>query len=80
MRKNMNSSATMTIVKMLESLPEQFQDRVVEHLREFIGDMRDEALWEESLSQTQEKLANFAQQARREIAEGKATPMDFEKL
>ena len=71
----MNSTATMTIVKMLEALPEQFQDRVVEHLRDFIEDIRDEARWDESFSQTQEKLATLAQQARRETAEGKAIPI-----
>ena len=31
--KPMASEATMTIIKMLETLPEQAQDRVVEHLR-----------------------------------------------
>ena len=65
---------------MLEALPEQFQDRVVEHLRDFIEDMADEAQWDESFSQTQEKLAKFAQQARIATAKGKAVPMDFEKL
>ena len=76
----MHSPATITIVKMLEALPEQFQDRVVEHLRDFIEDMADEARWDESFSHTQEKLAAFAQQVRKETAEGKAVPMDFEKL
>lgn len=76
----MNSAATVTIVKMLEGLPEQFQDLVVEHLRDFIEDMRDEAQWTQSFSQTQAKLADLAEQARQEINEGKATPMDFGKL
>ena len=32
----MSSSAIATLVKMIESLPETLQDRVVEHLREYI--------------------------------------------
>ena len=49
----MTSEATMTIIKMLETLPEQAQDRVAEHLREYIEEIRDEALWNESFSRTQ---------------------------
>ena len=32
----MSSSAIATLVKIMESLPETLQDRVVEHLREYI--------------------------------------------
>ena len=76
----MISEATMTIIKMLETLPEQTQDQVVEHLREYIEEIRDEALWNESFSRTQANLVSAAQQVRKEIAEGKATPLDIEKL
>ena len=76
----MASEATMTIIKMLETLPEQLQDRVVEHVREYIEDLRDEARWNESFSRTQDKLVAAARQVRKEIAEGKATPLDIEKL
>ena len=76
----MPSEATVTIIKMLETLPEQAQDRVVEHLREYIEDLRDETLWNESFSRTQANLSKAAQQARKEIAEGKATPLDIETL
>jgi len=76
----MASEATMTIIKMLETLPEQAQDRVVEHLREYIEDVRDEALWNESFCRTQANLVSAAQRARKEIAEGKTTLLDIEKL
>jgi len=75
----MGSAATMTIIKMLETAPEQFQDRVVEHVREYIEDLRDEARWNESFSRTQETLVAAARLARKEIAEGKATLLDVEK-
>ena len=76
----MASEATMTIIKMIETLPEKTQDRVVEHLREYLNDLRDEALWDESFSRTQANLVSAAQRVRKEIAEGKATPLDIEKL
>jgi hypothetical protein len=69
-----------TMTKMLESLPEQIQERVLEHLREYIEDIRDEAKWSESFSRTEGNLVAAAQQARKEIAEGRATPMDLKKL
>ena len=76
----MASEATMTIIKMLETLPEQARDRVVERLREYIEDIRDEELWNDSFSRTQATLVAAAQQVRKEIADGKATPMDIDKL
>ena len=76
----MASAPTMTIIKMLEKLPKQLQDRVVEHVREYIEDLRDEFRWDESFTRTQETLVNGARLARKEIAEGKASPLDVEKL
>ena len=76
----MVSAPTITIIKMLETPPEQLQDRVVEHVRQFIEDLRDEFRWDESLSRTQEPLVTAARLARKEIAEGKASLLDVEKL
>lgn len=76
----MSSEVTTTVIKMLETLPEQAQDRVVEHLREYIEDLRDEVLWNESFSRTQNKLVSAARRVREEIAEGKSAPLDIEKL
>jgi hypothetical protein len=41
----MTSAPTMTIIKMLETLPEQLQGRVVEHACEYIEDLKDEFRW-----------------------------------
>jgi len=76
----MASAPTMTIIKMLEALPEPLQDHVVEHVREYIEDLRDEFRWNESFFRTQETLVTAARLARREIAEGKASPLDIAKL
>ncbi len=40
----MASTATMaTMMKMLESLPEHMQERVLDHMREYIEDVREDA-------------------------------------
>jgi len=41
------NKATETAAKMIESLPESAQDRVVEELRALVEDARDEAKWDE---------------------------------
>lgn len=68
------------IIKMIETLPECSQDRIVEHLHEYIEELRDEAFWNESFSRTQTKLVAVARQARKEIAGGKARPLDIDRL
>ncbi len=76
----MNSTATITMSKLFETLPEHLQERALEHMREYINDMRDEARWNNSFSKTQNSLLAAAQQARKEIAEGKSQPMDISQL
>jgi len=57
---------------MLESLPATAQDRVVEHLRDYIEDLRDELEWDVTFRTTQDKLVAAARRAKEEIAAGKA--------
>ena len=76
----MNSSATVTMIKIFETLPESLQENALEHMREYISDMRDERKWNASFLNTQNRLATAAQQARKEIAEGKSKPMDISQL
>jgi hypothetical protein len=77
---SMSSKAIATVQKMLESLPEEAQERVVEHLREYILDLQDELEWDALFARTQEQLIAAARHAKEEIAAGKAEPMDFERL
>ena len=76
----MSFGAIETVTRMLESLPESAQDRVVEHLREYIETMADELRWTESFEKTQLQLAEAARRAREEIAGGQAKPMDYDQL
>ena len=76
----MPSTAVVTVVKMLESLPEPVQDRIADHLREYIADLRDELRWDDHFQRTQPQLAAAARRAREEIAAGKAKPLNLDDL
>jgi hypothetical protein len=73
----MSAEAIATLVKMLESLPDTSQDQVVEHLRQYIEDLRDELQWDLSFEKTEKQLAGAGKRAKREIAEGHAVKMIF---
>lgn len=76
----MSSAAIATVIKMIESLPENLQNSFAEHLREYIEDLQDELQWDASFKETQQQLSAAAQRAQREIAEGKALPLDLNQL
>lgn len=76
----MSSPAITTIVKMVESLPDDLQEKVAEHIRDYITELEDEKRWDESFKRTQDGLVAAARKAKQEIAEGRATPMDYEQL
>ena len=49
----MSSTGIATVLKIMESLPEPAQARVVDHLREYIEDLRDEERWDATFQRTQ---------------------------
>ena len=76
----MTSNAITTITQMMETLPEALRNQIVEHLREYIAELQDELRWEASFNDTQEQLIAAARREKQEIAEGKAEPMDLDRL
>jgi hypothetical protein len=76
----MSSPAITTVVTMLETLPENLQARVIEHLSEYLEDLQDEREWDQQFQQTQSALTNQARQAKKSIAEGQSTPPDYDQL
>jgi uncharacterized iron-regulated protein len=78
--QNMSSENIATVIKMMESLPETAQEQLVEHLREYIENLRNELEWDGLVQKTQSKLVQAARQARQDIAAGKAKPMDYDQL
>ena len=76
----MASNAVTTITQMMEALPEAVQDQVVEYLREYIAELQDELRWDATFNNTQEQLIAAARRAKQQIAEGKAEPMNLDRL
>lgn len=76
----MSTTSIATITKMLEPLPEPVQERVVEHLREYLLEVEEDRKWDALFQRTQPQLVAAAQQARQEIAQGLAEPLDVEQL
>lgn len=76
----MSAIVIATVVKMMESLPDPVQDRVVEHLREYIEDLREELQWDTTFKKTQSQLVAAARRAKQEIASGQAKPLDHDQL
>jgi len=77
---SVSSPQISTLVKIMESLPVSLQERVTDHLREYINDLQDEIKWDNSFSKSQSKLVAAAKIAKQEIAEGKAIVLDFNQL
>jgi hypothetical protein len=76
----MASTAIATVIKMIESLPEDAQDQVVEHLRDYLEEMRDDSKWANAFKKTQPQLIASARRAKREIADGRAKPLNHKDL
>ncbi|MBD2329964.1 hypothetical protein [Alkalinema sp. FACHB-956] len=75
----MSSPAITTIVKMVESLPDELQEQAVEHVRAFLAEIEEEKRWEDSFKRTKQNLVAAARKAKEEIAAGLSTPMDYEQ-
>ena len=76
----MSSTAIATLIKMMESLPENSQDHVVEHLRQYMEDLQDDLRWDSLFNKTQPQLIAAAQRAKLEIATGLSKPLDHDRL
>jgi hypothetical protein len=77
---NVASTPVVTLIKMMNTLPEPVQEQVVDHLREYMEDLQDELRWDSLFKRTQPQLVTAARRAKQQIAEGKASPMDYDRL
>ena len=56
----MGTTAIVTLVKMMESLPETAQNQAVEYLREYLADLQDEMRWDNLFQKSQAQLVAAA--------------------
>lgn len=74
------SNASETLLRMVESLPESVQERILAEVQDFLEDMKDQGEWDAQFSSTQSVLASAARRVREEIAKGGSSPFDHERL
>ncbi len=76
----MSFSNVTILTKKLESFPEDFRENFAKYINEHLEEFEDEMRWDEQFQKTSPRLSEMAQNARKEIAEGKTDSMNFEKL
>ncbi|MEW6702728.1 MAG: hypothetical protein AB1298_08400 [Bacteroidota bacterium] len=76
----MTSPAVNTVLKMLESLPVNEQNRVVDHIQEYILDLQDEQQWDKEFRESQKQLIATAKRARQQIVSGHAKSLNISDL
>jgi hypothetical protein len=74
----MNTTSIYTVIKMMETLPEDLQAQVAEHIRDYIDELRDEEVWEALYLKTRDGQSKAAHHARKQINEGQAKPFDVD--
>ena len=74
------SNASETLLRIVESLPEPLQERILAEVQDFLEDMRDQGEWDAQFSRTQSGLASAARRVREEIAKGGSSSFDHERL
>ncbi|MGK7918957.1 MAG: hypothetical protein AB4080_02970 [Trichodesmium sp.] len=72
----MSEEDIATIVKIFESIPDAQQEKIIQHLREYIADIEHELKWDKSFHKTQNKLVEVARLAKQQIAQGKKQTID----
>ena len=80
MRNEPYSPAIITIIQMMEPLPLNLQNQIIQHLQNYLLDLQDDIRWETSFAKTETKLVAAARKAKQDIAAGQATPLNYEQL
>ena len=76
----MSKENITTIIKIIESIPDSHQEKIIEYLKEYIADIQDELKWNQSFQKTQNKLVEVATQVKEKIIQGEAKTMDYKQL
>jgi DNA-binding transcriptional regulator GbsR (MarR family) len=76
----MSAEAITTVVKMMETLPDEAQSQVVERVKNYIANLQDELHWDENFKKTESNLIQKARLAKQQMAEGCAKPLNLNDL
>ena len=65
---------------MIESLPEDKQEKVADHLRYYIAELEDEMNWDKLFKDTETELSRIAKDIKQKVAVGEVEDFDFDRL
>jgi hypothetical protein len=71
---------TETLTKMIESLPEPLQKKLLDEITPLISEALDDSEWETQFQRENKRLIKIAGHVKEQISAGQANPMDFSKL
>jgi hypothetical protein len=69
-----------TVTKMIESLPEHLQKKLLDEITPIISEALDEAKWEDQFQRGSSKLVELAEGVIGRISKGGTEPMNLSKL
>jgi hypothetical protein len=76
----MSTETITTIIKMIESLPEEKQEKVADHLRHYIAELEDEMEWDKLFKETEDELSTIAREIKSRASKEELKDFDFNKL
>ena len=65
---------------MVEFLPSYAQEKLADHICDYIAELDDEMRWDDSFKRTKTSLIAAARRVKQETAEGRSMPTDYEQL
>jgi len=74
------TSVSETISRMIEILPQEAQERLLDRFLPIISEISDEIEWDTAFEDTKDKLASIAKRVKKEVVQGKTEPMDYGRL
>jgi len=80
LREGVMNCVAETFTKMIESLPEHLQKKLLDEITPIISAALDEAKWEEQFQRGSSKLVELAEAVKDQLSKGGIEPMDFSKL
>jgi len=76
----MKCTTLNTINKMLESLPENKQEQVLNHLYNYITELQDEIKWDLLFKNSEKEISRIAREVKEEIKKGNIEDFDYDRL
>ena len=76
----MKCTTLNTINKMLESLPENKQEQVLNHLYNYITELQGEIKWDLLFKNSEKEISRIAREVKEEIKKGNIEDFDYNRL